>query len=54
MPIIHITIDPRIQEMNKKTTTPAKMVRSGGPGASPLDFALSDFSEGFVFDADDT
>lgn len=45
-------MDPMIQEMNKKTRTPAKMVRSGGPGTTSLDFISSDFSGGFVFDAD--
>lgn len=51
-PIIHIAMDPMIQQTNKKTTRPARMVRSGGPEASSLGFVSSDFSEGFVFDAD--
>lgn len=51
-PTIHIAMDPMIQLTNKKTTRPARMVRSGGPDASSLDFVSSDFSEGFVFDAD--
>lgn len=50
-PISHITMDPMIQHMKKKTTRPAKMVRNGGPGAASLVFVSSDPSEGFERDA---
>lgn len=56
--INHIRIDPIIQNTRKRTTSPAKMVRKGGPwGASslltPPDLSLMESpSGGLDFDAD--
>ena len=56
-PISHDRMDPMIQHMTRKTKSPAKIVRNGGPWlASPVlitsDFSLrGSWSEGLEFDA---
>lgn len=39
----HVTMDPMIQNTTRKTTTPAKIVRNGGPWRPSLVAAPSDF-----------
>lgn len=51
-PSSHSIMDPPIQQINKKTSTPAKIVRKGGPWPASLSDFSSNFSpEGFEFDA---